>query len=118
MLSVTYLLYLLYLLQKSAGEWSVGEWLEQSVDIFTTGGLGGFHCRYLGRSVTDRHQVVREDNFSASRFARESDSAAGVTHTGLVGMCDSRSGVTVVVGAIRVYVIRFACHVEARELPV
>jgi hypothetical protein len=93
MLSVAYLVYLPYLLQKSAGEWSVGEWLEQSVDIFTTGGLGGFHCRYLGRSVTDRHQVVREDNFSALRFARESDSAVGVTHAGQMGICDTKPGV-------------------------
>ena len=35
---MAYLLYLPYLSKKSTGEWSVGEWLEQSGDIFTDGG--------------------------------------------------------------------------------
>ena len=77
----------------------------------------GLHCEDFGRSVTASHQVARWDNFLASRFARESDAAAGVTRADQAGMCDSRPGVTVVVGAIRLHVIRFACHSEARELP-
>ena len=42
MLSVAYLLYLPYLSKKSAGEWSVGEWSKQLVDIFIIGGLRWF----------------------------------------------------------------------------
>jgi len=77
----------------------------------------GFHSEDLGRNVTSSHQVARWDSFSASRFARRSDGEALVTLAGQARMCDSRSAVTVVVGAIRLHVIRFACHVAARELP-
>ena len=59
MLSVAYPPHLPYLPKKRAGEWSVGEWSEQSLDFFTDGGLGGFYSEGLGNSVTSSHQVER-----------------------------------------------------------
>lgn len=76
MLSVAYPLHLPYLSPKRAGEWSVGEWSEQSLDLFTDGGLGGFYSEDRGNSVTSSHQVEKRDRCSGSHSTRESDRAA------------------------------------------
>ena len=94
-MSVAYLLYLPYLSQKSVGEWS-----ERSVDIFTTGGLGGFHCEGLGSGVTDHHLAERGRVFSVMLWQRN-DASIAVTFASQAERCDSRPTVRVIVGAIR-----------------